>query len=314
MKSSGRWLERWGVSLALALVLTSQIALAQREAVVSLAGDEAMSGPRGPPRVRVFLGAAVPWRHYCARPGASSCGEFDARAPELRLGDTVDFRSQVPYAGGAAELELFPLARQRSPLRGLGLTASYQRGFARTTVQVRSPAGQTSPREVFATDQVYGAMLAYRLFFVLGKGERPTWGHGGLRLGMLGRAFEGADGVESPLPVTRRLSPAVALDFSVPVWRAVRIVGAGQLLLLPRPGEALRPQVRDHGTSVSSLGWGAELGVAGEVWGPLGYSARFRVDSFRDGFSGPGALRGWGGGGVAEELYATVLAGVTASW
>jgi hypothetical protein len=72
--------------------------------------------------------------------------------------------------------------------------------------------------------------------------------------------------------------------------------------------------VRDYGESVSSLGWSAELGGAGELWGPVGYSARFRLTSFRDGFSGQGTRRGWLAGGVAEELYATALAGVTLSW
>ncbi|HSP78781.1 MAG TPA: hypothetical protein VLQ93_09645 [Myxococcaceae bacterium] len=344
MRFSGRRLERWGVLLALVWVFTAQRVLAQAEppleAPVPLPAPEeelpqlepsrwleavdeqAVPEEERPPMLRVFLGSAVPWRQYCARPGATSCGEFDARDPSLRQGDSVDFRSQVPYAGGALEVELFPLTRQQSPLSGLGLTASYQHAFARTRVQVRSPTGQSPAREVFATDQAFEAMLAWRYFFGLGRGARPLWGHGGLRLGLMGRAFAGDEAVDSPLPVTHRLFPAVGLDVSVPMLRVLRVFGAGRLFLRPRPGEGellfggstLAAEVRDHGESVSSLGWSAELGVAGELWGPVGYSARFRLTSFHDGFSGKGTRRGWLAGGVAEELYATALAGVTLSW
>jgi hypothetical protein len=111
----------------------------------------------------------------------------------------------------------------------------------------------------------------------------------------------------------------------------VRIEGAGQFFLRPNPGQtiggddngSLVAEVRDYGTSVSSLGWAAELGVAGDIWGPLGYSARFRLEHYIDRFEGEGTRRGWTPGrvpgmpelsGVAEETYSSILVGVTASW
>ncbi|HYO52533.1 hypothetical protein [Archangium sp.] len=284
--------------------------------------EGASAGGRLPPRVKVFLGAAVTWRNYCARPGVTSCAEYDARPEEQKVGDIVDFTSNAPYAGIAVEAEVFPLSHWPTLLRGVGLTLGYQRSFARTTVQVSSPVGETPEREVYATDTAYGAMLAYRYFFDLGKEEAPLWGHAGLRLGALGREFDVDEPADAPLPVVHRFYPAVGLDVSVPLMRAVRIEGAGQLFLRPNPGQSLGgdgdgsrvAQVRDYGESVSSLGWAAELGVAGDIWGPLGYSARFRLEYYKDRFSGQGTRRGWTAGGVAEDSYSSILAGLTAAW
>ena len=285
-------------------------------------GSAASDGGRLPPRVKVLLGAAVTWRRYCARPGVASCSEYDALPPEQQLGDIADFTSNAPYAGIAAEAEVFPLTHWPTLLRGVGLTLGFQRGFARTTVQVSTPIGETPEREVYATDTAYGAMLAYRYFFDLGTQATPLWGHAGVRLGTLGREFDVGERLETPLPVVHRFYPAVGLDVSVPLMRAVRIEGAGQLFLRPNPGQSLWgdedgslvAEVRDYGDAVSSLGWAAELGVAGDLWGPFGYSARFRLESYKDRFTGQGTRRGWTAEGVAEESYSSIIAGLTAAW
>ncbi|WP_375765363.1 hypothetical protein NR798_27000 [Archangium gephyra] len=284
--------------------------------------DGVLAGGRMPSRLKVLLGAAVTWRRYCARPGVTSCSEYDARPPEQQVGDISDFTSQAPYAGIAAEAEVFPLAHWPTLLRGVGLTLGYQRSFARTTVQVSSPVGETPEREVYATDTAYGAMLAYRYFFDLGTQATPLWGHAGVRLGGLGREFDVGERMDVPLPVVHRFYPAVGLDVSVPLMRAVRIEGSGQLFFRPNPGQSLLrdedgsqvAEVRDYGESVSSLGWAAELGVAGDLWGPLGYSARFRLESYKDRYTGVGTRRGWTESGVAEESYSSIVAGVTAAW
>ncbi|QRK06958.1 hypothetical protein JQX13_44020 [Archangium violaceum] len=275
-----------------------------------------------PPRARVLLGAAVTWRRYCARPGVASCAAYDALPEEQQVGDIADFNSNAPYAGLAVEAEVFPLSHWPSLLRGVGLTLGYHRGFARTTVTVSTPVGSTPEREVYATDTDYEAMLAYRYFFDLGNQGAPQWGYAGLRLGAHGREFDVDEAVESPLPVTHRFYPVVALDASVPLMRSVRIVGSGQFFLLPTPGHSLGgdedgslvAEVRDYGTSVSTLGWAAELGLAGDIWGPFGFSARFRLEHYVDRFEGQGTRRGWTAGGVAEDTFSSILAGVTASW
>ena len=289
-------------------------------------GEDAPSAARasgGPKRLRVLLGAAATWRKYCARPGVDTCAAYDALPEEGRTGDIADFTPGVPYGGVAVQAELFPLAHLGSPfLRGLGLALAYQRGFASTQVTVSTTTGSTPTREVYATDTSYGAWLAWRYFFGLGGKSAPLWGHAGLRLGASGREFDVAETVEAPLPVVHRLHPTVGLDISVPLMRAVRIEGGGELFLLATPGRSLLgagngslvAEVRDYGTTVSSLGWAAELGVAGDIWGPVGYSARFRLQHYGDRFSGTGARRGWTAGGVAEDTFSGVTAGVTLSW
>ncbi|WNG47946.1 hypothetical protein F0U60_30250 [Archangium minus] len=284
--------------------------------------EEAPERGQFPSRARVLLGAAVAWRKYCARPGVASCAQYDALPEDQQVGDIADFTSNAPYAGLAVEAEVFPLSHWPSLVRGVGLTLGYQRSFARTTVTVSTPVGPTPERVVYATDTAYEAMLAYRYFFDLGKQGTPQWGYAGLRLGARGREFDVDEAVESPLPVTHRFYPAVALDASVPLMGSVRIVGSGQFFLLPTPGQSiggnedgsLISEVRDYGTSVSTLGWAAELGVVGDIWGPFGYSARFRLEHYVDRFEGQGTRRGWTAGGVAQDTFSSILAGVTASW
>ncbi|WP_240360188.1 hypothetical protein [Pyxidicoccus caerfyrddinensis] len=279
-------------------------------------GDE----PVRPPLARLFLGGTTTWRKYCARPGVKSCSEFDRKAVDDQLGDRVDYSSSVPYLGVSAELELLPLARKQSAVRGLGAVLGYRRGYSSTNVTLVGDAGQSVTREVVATDSVLTAQALYRYYFGLGE-ARQLLGYAGLRAGLLTRAFDVDESAESPLTGTHRMFPAVGLEVSVPLLRSVRLEGAGQVFIDPKPGEgfddeggALGLEVSDYGTSVSSFGWEAELGVAGELWGPFGYSVRFRLSRYQDTFSGAGTRTGWEAGGVAEETYSSLHWGLTASY
>jgi hypothetical protein len=232
----------------------------------------------------------------------------------------VDYSSSVPYLGVSAELELLPLARKQSAVRGLGAVLGYRRGYSSTNVTLVGDAGQSVTREVVATDSVLTAQALYRYYFGLGE-ARQLLGYAGLRAGLLTRAFDVDESAESPLTGTHRMFPAVGLEVSVPLLRSVRLEGAGQVFIDPKPGEgfddeggALGLEVSDYGTSVSSFGWEAELGVAGELWGPFGYSVRFRLSRYQDTFSGAGTRTGWEAGGVAEETYSSLHWGLTASY
>ncbi|MFP2925834.1 hypothetical protein ACLESO_11565 [Pyxidicoccus sp. 3LG] len=348
MMNIGHAVARWGMVLALAVVLASSSALAaaKKEAApravrehvgvdpeshtttdpfVEVKLDTGSGGtvgdePMRPPLARLFLGGTTTWRRYCARPGVKSCGEYDRKPADQQLGDTVDYSSSVPYLGVSAELELLPLARRPSAVRGLGLALGYRRGYSSTNVTLATDAGQSVTREVSATDSVLTAQALYRYFFGLGE-SRQLLGYAGLRAGLLTRAFDVDDPAEIPLTGTHRLFPAVGLEVSVPLLRAVRLEGAGQVFISPKPGQgfsdeggALDLEVSDYGTSVSSFGWEAELGVAGEVWGPFGYSVRFRLSRYQDTFSGAGTREGWSAGGVAEETYSSLHWGITASY
>lgn len=263
--------------------------------------------PVRPPLARLLLGGTTTWRKYCARPGVKSCAEFDRKAETDQLGDTVDYSSTVPYLGVSLELELLPLARKESAVRGLGAVLGYRRGFASTDLTLLGDAGQSVTREVSATDSVLTAQAMYRYYFGMGAAKQLL-GYAGLRAGLLTRSFDVDESAESVLPGTHRMFPAVGLEVSVPLLRAVRLEALGQLFLNPKPDED------DFGTKVSSTGWQAELGVAGEVWGPLGYSVRFSLSRYQDTFTGAGTRTGWQAGGVAEETYASLHWGLTASY
>ncbi|WP_305070924.1 hypothetical protein [Myxococcus sp. AS-1-15] len=276
--------------------------------------------PPRPPLARLTLGGTTTWRKYCTRPGVKSCGEFDRKPEEEQVGDRADYESSVPYLGISAELELLPFARRPSALRGLGAVLGYRRGYASTNVTLFNDVGQSATREVVATDSVLTAQAMYRYFFGFGS-SRQLLGYAGVKAGLLTRAFDVEEDADSPLSSTHRLYPAVGLEVSVPLLRQVRLEAAGQLFISPKPGQgfddeggALDLEVSDYGTSVSTFGWEAELGVAGELWGPFGYQLRFKLSHYKDTFSGPGARIGWDNGGVAEDTYSSIHWGLTASY
>lgn len=282
---------------------------------------EAQDRHRHPPMIQVFLGGNTTWRQYCARPGVSSCGEFDRQPEEEQTGDTIDFKSGVPYLGLVGQIEVLPLARSEKPWRGVGLLAGYQRGYSETRVKVTTQTGETPTRSVVATDSVITAMLLYRYYLNLGTEARPRLAYAGFRGGLLSREFEVDQQARAPLTGSHRLHPAAGLEFSVPLRHWLRVEGGGQLFIGPKAGTSLTAdqgelelEVRDLGAEVSSFGWFGELGVAGEVWGPLGYSVRARYTSVKDTFTGKGARFGWEEGGVASEKHIDVRWGLTASF
>lgn len=282
---------------------------------------EAKDRHRHPPMIQLFLGGNTTWRQYCARPGVSSCGEFDKKPVEEQTGDTIDFKSGVPYLGLVGQVEVLPLARSEKPWRGLGLLAGYQRGYSETRVKVTTDTGETPTRSVVATDSVITAMLLYRYYINMGTESRPRLAYAGFRGGMLSREFEVDRDARAPLTGSHRLHPAVGLDFSVPLRHWLKVEGGGQFFIGPKAGTSLTAdegelelEVRDLGAEVSSFGWYGELGVAGEIWGPLGYSVRARYTTVKDTFTGDGARFGWESGGVATEQHIDVRWGLTASF
>jgi hypothetical protein len=282
---------------------------------------EAQDRHRHPPILFLFLGGATTWRGYCARPGSASCAEFDSRPVESRTGDTIDFKSGVPYLGLTGHLEVLPLASTEKPWRGVGLVVGYQRGYSETRVKVTTDTGETPTRSVVATDSVVTGMLLYRYYLNLGTESRPRLAYAGFRGGLLSRAFEVDQQARAPLTGSHRLHPAAGLEFSVPLRHWLRVEGGGQFFISPKAGKslsadkgALELEVRDLGAEVSSSGWYGELGLAGELWGPLGYSVRGRYTTVKDTFTGAGARFGWDQGGVASEQHIDIRWGLTASF
>jgi hypothetical protein len=273
------------------------------------------------PVVRLFLGGISTFRSYCARPGVSACGEFDARPEGQRVGDTIDFKSGTPYLGLSGQLELMPLARSASWVRGWGLQLGASRGYSETQVTITTSTGETPERTVVATDTVLSALLLYRYSFSLLKDPQLQPAYVGVRGGAMSRVFDVDEQARVPLTGSHRLFPTAGLEVSLPLKPWLRAEAGGLFFLSPKVGQGILSdederelEVRDFGTEVSSSGWSAELGVAGEVWGPVGYRVRGRFSQVKDTFTGRGARFGWEQGGVARERHIDIEWGVTASF
>jgi hypothetical protein len=209
-------------------------------------------------------------------------------------GDVVDFRPQVPYAGFNFQVELFPLAWILDNfLQGIGIVGSFGLGFSLTNVTIVSQAGSSMPKQVVSTDRSWMAMLAYRYYFSFdSSAKNPAVGYVGIRGGMSGRIFEIDAKAMVPLPGTNRLYPTFALDFAIPIIRYFGIEGSASYFVSPRPGP---DEIAGYGDAMGGANGGAtgagfqlEGGVAGTIWGPVGYRLRVRYTPFTDRYYGVG--------------------------
>jgi hypothetical protein len=252
-----------------------------------------------PELIRFTLSGQTLWRNYCARPSVKSCREWGLLDPRP-VGETQDFISDLPYSGVLAELEAFPLASLLNPwVNGLGFGGSYGAGFSMTIVRVSTPTSTTDERQVLSTDTSFAAHAMYRVYFALG-GAR-LWSYAGARAGVQGRLFNVDPQAVEPVAGSHRVYPYLGLDLGVRFIPQVNVEASCWFLADPHAGqEDLVP----YGASVRGLGIGAELGVRGDLWGPLGYSVRGHFSGYGDAFSGTG-LR-WADGGAAEEIYLSV--------
>jgi hypothetical protein len=280
--------------------------------VASEAGEvqrvERAERPRNPIAPKLITGmltANPMWRTYCSRPAVTSCQAYDSLSPAQRpAGDTVDFRAQSPYPGVAVAAELFPLTNYNRWLAGLGLEASYARGFSNTNV-----TQGTTTRSVTGSENAFSGSLAYRYYFPLAVMAGPLAGYGGLHFGYSVSSFSLDSSIGTPLLNSKRSYPVAGIELSIPIASYLRVEALGNYFFAPKAGQ---DQLSDYGTSVSSSGLGFEAGLAGDVFGPFGYVAKFKYAKFSDTFSGRGAS--WQTGGVAEETYSSIFAGASVSY
>lgn len=256
-----------------------------------------------PDLVRFTLSGHTLWRNYCARPAVTSCREWSTLDPRP-TGETQDFISDIPYSGVLAELEAFPLAPVQNPwVSGIGFGGSYGAGFSLTTVRVSTPTSTTDEKQVLSTDTSFSAHAMYRVHFAVG-GPR-FWSYAGARLGVQGRLFNVDPQAVEPVAGSHRVYAYAGLDFGMKLTPLIDVEAGVWYLFDPHAGqEDLVP----YGTSVTAVGLGAELGVRGDLWGPVGYSVRGHFSGYGDRFSGAG-LR-WAQGGAAEEIYLSVSWGL----
>jgi hypothetical protein len=267
-------------------------------------------GRIAPKLVTVQLTGTTTWRSYCSRPGpgVTSCAQYDALTTKPP-GDKVDFSPQVPYAGVGVTGEGFPLQSFDNAAKGLGLAASYARGFSLTNVSVQSSGSTSGTKSVISIDEAYFVMGMFRYFFSYGDKKDPLIGYVGLRGGLVGRTFDVDPTANVPLPGSHRRFPAIGLDGCVPIAKLIRIEVKGLYFINPAPGI---DEIAGYGQTGSGQGWGLEAGVAGDIWGPFGYVLRFNYQNYHDTFTGAGNK--WQFGGIAEEAYSGLYWGAFAQF
>jgi hypothetical protein len=279
-----------------------------------------------PPFFRAYVGPMFTWRSQCLRPGVTACSEYEVAPEPKPQGVTVDYGSGAPYPGFVATVELFPLAFVNSRVaQGFGVLGGLQYGSSRTLVREASPQGSGPTREVISTDFSWSAQLAWRFHFQMGYAapkEQQPFGWVGLRGGITSRVFEIDPTAQVPLPSSQRyVHPLLGLDVSVPISKFFRIEAGGSFFVSPKTSAE---QIVGYGNledptgGVVSTGFGLEGGVAGEIWGPLGWQARVRFARYVDRYSGRGQkwttctdTQCWG---VGEESFTSLQVSLVAQF
>ncbi|PTL80135.1 hypothetical protein DAT35_29390 [Vitiosangium sp. GDMCC 1.1324] len=262
-----------------------------REEVPPVKAPAPMMGPRW---VSVRFGGATTWRSYCAAPGIASCGQLESQPVEERPGNYLLFGTPSPYSGLSAELDVFPLVLLGdTALKGLGVTAELSRRWSQVSVTGGGRGGTMS-----AADMYWSLFGTYRLYFPLPLTATPLPAFVGLRGGVISRSFEVAEEYQALLPKTSRTHASLGLDVSVTLTRLARVEAGFLYFIRPQPGHEQKDR---YGPEVSSSGFGFEVGVSGDLFGPLDYSIRYRFQKYADTFSGAGT--DWTEGGISQESY-----------
>ncbi len=284
----------------------------------------------GHPIVRFWLTGTTTWRSQCLRPGVSSCGQYDS-AQQKPDGITINFKPTVPYLGIGAHLEVSPLAGLENRwLSGAALVGDFSYGASLTRIIEETPQGAGPEKSVTSNDLAWSFQVAWRVLFQMGYSgpmePQPT-GYAGLRFGLQARRFDIDPNAGVSLPSSQRVAPTnfgfpvLGLDASLPISKYIRGEVALSLYLSPKPSAE---QIIGYGNlndvtgGAESSGIGFEVGVAGEIWGPLGWVVRYRHLAFVDRYYGQGqkwtVCNDQQCGGVGEEAFQSIFWGVTASY
>lgn len=279
------------------------------------------------PLFRVWLGGTTTWRTQCLRPGVTNCKEYElAQTPPT--GISIDFTATVPYLGLSLNADVFPLARlDNRILQGFGLLIGFQYGQSQTRIVEETPQGQGPDKTVKSDDIGFSAQLAWRYHFQMGYGDPQPVGWVGIRGGFQSRSFLIDPNAGTSLPSSERVYPtgfgfpSLGIDAAIPLNKYLRFEGAFAYFINPRPAAE---QIVGYGNlndptgGATATGFGVELGVAGEIWGPIGYTVRWRYMGFVDRYYGQGqkwtVCNEMQCGGVGEESFHTIIWGITASY
>lgn len=305
-----------------ALTTMDAVALALNLTVLLLNGNGALPQRSrvGPPGFFIWHAGTSTSRYYCARPGVTSCAQYDALFAKPP-GDVVEFRQAAGYLGRYTHAELFPLGWTGidNLLQGFGVIGSLGVGYSTTNVTVESPSGPSMPKAVVSADKQWDLALAWRYYFSFhAKNPHAGIGYAGVRAGAGGRIFDVDLSAQVPLPGSNRLYPVVGLDVSLPAYvKYFAVELSGSLLINAKPGPdeiAGYGDPRDPSGGATGFGYQLEAGFGGTIWGSVGYRFRVRHTRFDDRFFGAGQKWTMTTQGAASETYTTFFMGLTSAF
>lgn len=285
---------------------------------------------------RFWIGGATTWRSQCLRPGVTSCAAYELADPKP-TGITIDFTASAPYLGVALNLELFPLAMvDNRILQGFGVVGGFMYGQSQTRIVEQTAQGQGPDKTVNSDDISFNVQGTWRFHFEMGlpmeifdskdskllQHYKQPVGWVGARGGVTSRSFLIDPNAGVSLPSSdRQAFPVIGIDAALAIFPFLRLELAGSIYFNPKPGA---DQIIGYGNlndptgGATASGFGFEAGLAGDIWGPIGYSVRWRMMSFTDRYYGQGQK--WTVcneaqcGGVGEESFHTLIWGLTASY
>lgn len=295
---------------------------------------------------RFWVGGATTWRSQCLRPGVASCAAYELTDPKP-TGITIDFTASAPYLGVSLNLDFFPLALLNTNLpkgvnaifQGIGVVGGFMYGQSQTRIVEQTAQGQGPDKTVNSDDISWNVQGTFRYHFEMGIGVdmfgaatnpklellrhylQPV-GWVGLRGGGMSRSFLIDPNAGVSLPSSDRAGFGVlGIDAALAIFPFLRLELAGSIYFNPRPGP---DQIIGYGNlndptgGATASGFGLEAGLAGDIWGPIGYSVRWRMMSFTDRYYGQGqkwtVCNEQQCGGVGEESFHTLIWGLTASY
>lgn len=278
--------------------------------------------PSDEARPKIVLGGVgftLSGRSFCTRPGVSSCAQYDQRVAAGQApppGDTVDSGSSGlsggGYGGGAVWFEILPLAWLRNPANGIGVGGGFSQGGGSFQVQKQGAGGGFANAAIGYREFTSDAALFYRFHFSYAVLQKSLLGWVGPRLAVFGHGLEYSPPNAIPVPQSHRpLYGGLGLDAAAPAFRFLRLEAS--FLYFPSPGPP-KAEADVYGKLSSTTGFQVEAGVAGDLWGPIGYAVRYRWTSFKDVYSGQSFVYGWSNGGVVEEAYQSLLLSITGSY
>jgi hypothetical protein len=276
-----------------ALPAEESVAKAEPQVEDAPEGEMAAAAAEPPSPARLFriqVGSPITLRTYSLKPNSDPAGGA--------VGKPVDYKTDTPYFGVAADVEVSPFHKMGPALRGLGVAGGYSRGFVKTRY---TPFAGAAEREFASTDERYFGDLYYRYTF-------NADSRFATQLGARGGYGIYAFNVEPNLILQRSFRQTArggleVIQSLVPPYLALRVMG----LYLPMAKPSEEEQAA-YGTPEKTIAYEVQAGLRGEIVKGLGWALDAVMVAVSDTYKAGG--RTIRQGGTAKDQYLGAVVGV----